>query len=154
MKKLNQYLKEAEALWMLGLLRVENLPEWASSILSSGIETEEVLQLAISLPNGDQDLGSLFENILKTNGRGDMSQVDALRLYAKQISKSILSEKISPINGANLIWDATLKAKQQGFHELDPFIYAASEMADRPADKELFENAIRAEAKIWGKLAW
>lgn len=150
MKKFNQYLKQAEALWVLGLLRVENLPEWASSVLSSEIEDKGVLQLAISSPNDDLDLGMLFESILKANGCGDMSYVDALRLYAKQISKSILSEKLSPINGANLIWHATIKAKQQGFHELDPFIYAASEMEDRPADKEFFENAIRAEAKLWG----
>jgi len=80
-----------------------------------------------------------------------MLKTDALRKYAKQIATSILTSEVSPLEGARLIWRATLKAGVQGFRELDGFIYAASELEDRPQDKELFEKAITEEAKRWSE---
>jgi len=149
MTVLSKYLTETEPLWVLGMLRPDKLPEWAASVLSAGIETEDILQLAVCSPNDHDCIRSLFEKILRSEGTEKMTIVDALKRYAAQVSRSILSENMSPREGARLIWDATLKARLPGFHELDPFIYAASEMDDRPLDKALFERAIRAEAKRW-----
>ena len=61
--------------------------------------------------------------------------------------------KVTAQDGAKEIWRATLKARIDGFHELDAFIYAASEMEDRPQERNLFEKAIMEEAKRWGNLA-
>jgi hypothetical protein len=50
------------------------------------------------------------------------------------------------LEGAKRIWQATLNAELNGFHDLDGFIYAASELEERPEDKALFEKAIIEEA--------
>src|SRR6266699_2922699 len=83
------------------------------------------------------------DELPEITGKRRMLKTDALRRYAKQISTSILTTEVSPFDGAKLIWRATLKAGVQGFHELDGFIYAASEMEDRPKEKGFFEKAIK-----------
>ncbi|NDP58212.1 MAG: hypothetical protein GZ090_02510 [Oxalobacteraceae bacterium] len=142
-------LSQLEAMWVLGLLLGEELPEHAASALEEGFDSEAILQLSICSPNEAEQIHQLFERILAEGGGGKMSKVDALKHYAKQISTSILSDKISPLEGAKLIWRATINSQEREFHELDSFIYAASEMEDRPEDKEFFEKAIREEAQRW-----
>lgn len=142
-------LTQAESMWVLGLLRPNELPDLAIAALSLGVESEAILQLAICSPEDTDESLQLFRQILKDGGGGKMSNVEALRHYAKKISASILSAEISPFDGARLIWEATINSKEREFHELDGFIYAASEMGDRPEDKIFFENAIRNEAKRW-----
>lgn len=145
-------IRDIEALWMLKVLRIEELPTWAESILSSGCDNEDIVQLAICSPNEIENIMMLFSKILKSEGGGSMSEIEALRRYAKLISAAILENEISPDKGAHLLWDATITAKQKNFHELDPFIYAASEMDSRPMDRDFFEKAILQEAKKWAEI--
>ncbi len=142
-------LIQIESMWVLGLLHNEELPELAASALAEGFESEGILQLAICSHDETEEIQKFFEQILAENGMGGMSKIEALKHYAKQISNSILSAEITPLDGAKLIWQATINAKERGFHDLDSFIYAASEMEGRPEDKEFFENAIREEARRW-----
>ncbi|WP_061540200.1 hypothetical protein [Collimonas fungivorans] len=144
-------LLQIEAMWVLGMLPSAELPKLARSALTDGFESEVILQLAICSPNETEQIQKFFKQILKNGGGGAMSKIEALRHYAKQISSSILSDKISPLDGANLIWRATINAQDREFHELDSFIYAASEMEERPDDKQFFDNAIREEAQRWVK---
>jgi hypothetical protein len=67
----------------------------------------------------------------------------------KAVSDSILAGEISPLEGAKRIWNATLAVNPHGWHELDAFIYAASEADSRPEDQEFFEKAIVEEARRW-----
>ena len=46
-------------------------------------------------------------------------------------------------------WEAALKTSDAKFHDVDAFIYAASEYEDRPEDCEFFKRAIRKEARRW-----
>lgn len=84
----------------------------------------------------------------------DLSEIDmkALERYASGISKLILAKAIKPLEGARLIWRATVRYRREGYHALDPFIYAESEAEDRPKEKEFFEKAIIEEAKTWASL--
>jgi hypothetical protein len=142
-------LKQAEALWLLGLLDTKTLPEMAMNALVNGNESDLMLKLAISSEDEIDFIERLFRQVLEEAGYGKMSNVDALRYYATQISISILSGDVSPLEGATLIWDASINIYDQihDYHELDGFIYAASEMVDRPSDKDFFEKAIIEEAK-------
>ena len=140
---------QAESMWLLGLLRNEELPDLAIDAISKGYESESTLQLAVCAKDDSEEIERLFRQMLVEGGGGGMSKIDALKHYAKQISSSILSEKTPPLEGARLIWDATLNAQVNNFHDLDSFIYAASEMEDRPSDKAFFEKAIIDEAKRW-----
>lgn len=143
--------KQAESLWLLGLFDTKALPEMAMNALANGYESELMLKLAICGEDEIDAIERLFRQVLQEAGYGKMSKVDALRFYATQISTSILSGDVSPLEGATLIWDASINVYDQihDFHELDGFIYAASEMPDRPSDKDFFEKAIIEEAKEW-----
>jgi len=140
---------DLESKWLLGFLRIEELPDIAASALANGFDSESILKLAICSKDEIEEIERLFMQVLKEGGGGTMSKVDALKHYAKQISASILTKETSPLKGATLIWNATLNAQVPNFHELDCFIYAASEIEDRPSDKEFFETAITEEAKRW-----
>jgi len=142
-------IKLAEARWVLGLTPIEELPALAENALADGIESESILRLAVCSVGEIDEITRLFKRILVEAGGGNMLKIEALKYYAKQIATQILSSEISPQQGVRLIWTATINAKEKDFHELDAFIYAASEMDDRPADKEFFEQAILEEAKRW-----
>src|SRR2546429_3242956 len=145
-------LEKIEALWVLGLLSADELPDLATKALAQGFKSKSLVELARCSTDETEEIRRLFDQSLREiTGKRKMLQTDALRHYAKQISVSILSKEASPLDGAKLIWRATVKARVEGFHELDPFIYAASEMEDRPQDKELFEKAIREEANRWSE---
>ena len=145
-------LKSIEALWVLGLISTDELPELAMQVMAQGLESKSLVELAGCSPSESDDIRRLFNQSLREiTGKRRMLKTDALRRYAKQISTSILTTEVSPFDGAKLIWRATLKAGVQGFHELDGFIYAASEMEDRPKEKGFFEKAIKEEAKRWSE---
>lgn len=145
-------LETAEALWALGMLPAEDLPDLAADAIARGIESEALVTLAGCSPQESQEITQLFEKYLKQKG-GGMLKTHALRMCAKIVSQQILESKVTAQDGAKEIWRATLKARIEGFHELDGFIYAASEMEDRPREGNLFEKAILEEARRWCNLA-
>jgi hypothetical protein len=145
-------LQIAEALWALGMLPTEDIPDLAADAIAQGIESEDLMKLAGCSPQEGQEIARLFDNCLKQKG-GGMSKMHALKLCAKMVSQQILESKVTAQDGAKEIWRATLKARIDGFHELDAFIYAASEMEDRPLERNLFEKAIIEEARRWCNLA-
>jgi hypothetical protein len=138
-----------EAKWVLGLLIPEAIPEIAQDALVEGASSPTVLELAICKPDEKDAISKLFLRYLAESGAGSMSKQDALRHYAREISASILSDKITAYDGAKLLWQASINAGETGFHEIDPFIYAASEMEERPNDWDFFVTAIRDEARRW-----
>jgi hypothetical protein len=143
------YFEPIMARWALGLIRSDELPDIAAGALSNVFESTSLLALAGRSQGETDEARKLFERALNELGHGVMSKTDALRIYAKITSTSILASEFTPLEGANRIWRAKRDSGVTGFHDLDPFIYAASEMEDRPEDKEFFERAIIEEAKRW-----
>jgi hypothetical protein len=142
-------LKSIQSRWTLGLIPVDDLPDIAAVAVSKGFESKSLLELA-GLSRGETDeVRKLFELALNELGQQVMSETDALKIYAKLVSTLILESEVTPLEGAKRIWRATVDARVEGFHDLDPFIYAASEMEDRHDDKPFFEKAIMDEAKRW-----
>jgi hypothetical protein len=125
------------------------IPSIAESALIKGETSPAILQLAVCKPSDKEEIIKLFRKFLVENGAGAMSKQDALRHYAKQISDLILSDKLTAYDGAKLIWRASINVRLNGFHDVDPFIYAASEMEERPNDRDFFVKAIRDEARRW-----
>jgi hypothetical protein len=144
-------LEIAEALWVLGMLPTEDLPDLAADAIAQGIKSVALVKLAECSSQESQEIEQLFDNFLTQKG-GSMAKMHALKLCAKVVSQQILESKVTAQDGAKEIWRATLKARIDGFHELDAFIYAASEMEDRPQDRNLFEKAIMEEARRWSNL--
>jgi len=143
-------LKSIQARWVLGLVPPEDLPRIATDLLCQGIESKSLVELA-GLARNEGGAPALFERALDELGCGAMEPTDALKRYAKAVSTSILASETSPLEGAKRIWRATLYEGSQGWHDLDPFIYAASEAESRPEDREFFERAIVEEARRWSR---
>jgi hypothetical protein len=147
--KTNFDLKGTEAFWTLGLIPVDDLPNLAADAIAQGFESKALIQLAGVAPVEAQEASSLFQKALWQLGLGTMLKTDALKHYAKEVSNRILNSEVTPLEGAKDIWRVALTTRITGFHDLDPFIYAASELEERPAEKDLFEKAIMEEAKRW-----
>ena len=134
---------------MLGLILPDDLPDIAANALSAGMESKSLVALAGLNGSETDEARKLFERALSELGCDSMEKVDALRNYARVVSVAMLKSELAPLEGAKQIWKATLNAEVENFHDLDPFIYAASELEDRPQDRALFEKAILDEAARW-----
>lgn len=137
-------LERAEALQMLGVLSKEELLQMAKDAVAEGCDDPAVTQLSICTLD---ELNAQFEKMKGQCDKDAMTMLGALRFYAKEISALILSGAMSPREGSNMLWRAQINSRMEDFHELDGFIYAASEMDDRPEDKAVFEEGILKEAK-------
>jgi len=67
-------------------------------------------------------------------------------LLARHVANDILSGARAPSDGAKEIWDLSV-APSTHMHELDAFVYWASEWDERPEDWPLMEKAIRCAAR-------
>jgi hypothetical protein len=147
-------LKSTQAQWVLGLIPSDDLPAIAGQALADGIESKSLIELAGLGRSEMQEARNLFERSLNELGCKSMEKAEALGRYAKIVSTLILASEVAPLEGAKRIWQATRKAGLNGFHDLDGFIYAASELEERPEDKALFEKAIIEEAKSWSSFEY
>ena len=145
-------LEEAEVLWLIGTLTAQELTEFACVALDRGIDSRSLRLLAGLSASEYSEAAGLFNDALDELGRTKLSKETALRFYVRLISEQIVSGEISPEKGARYIWTASVRANIQGFHEADPFIYAASEIESRPEDYEFFSTEIIKEARRWGAL--
>jgi len=142
-------LDVAQALWTLEMLPREEMPDIAIAALEARIDNIPVRMLAGLTADDLDDAENLFEEVLKYLGRGNLTKNDAACLYTQFISSQILRGDVEPYVGAKKIWEAALKTSDANFHNVDAFIYAASEYEDRPSDREFFNQEIQNEAKRW-----
>ena len=147
-------LKSIQAEWVLGLIPTNDLPDIAAKALSAGLESKALLLLAGLDGNETDEARKLFGQALIELGCQSMEKAEALGRYAKIVSTLILASEVAPLAGAKRIWQATRKAELNGFHDLDGFIYAASELEERPEDKALLEKAIIEEATSWSSFEY
>jgi len=142
-------LRGAIAAWVLGLLVADDLPTVATTALVDGLDNSWLRQLAgLSSPTMI-DASELLQRGLEECGRAIPDKRSAALQYASCVSRLILTRTITPSDGANAIWRASIAVGDTSFHELDLFIYASSEYEDRPADRPMFDGAIVNEATRW-----
>lgn len=142
-------LYELEACWRLGVISKNELPELGAKLMEEDLNSQELLDLALCPMDRLEETPELFEIYLRSVGHGSMSETEAALIYARCVSREILQEEIGPYEGAKKIWSVAIKVRREGFHDLDPFVYAASEYEDRPAERRFFEQAIVEEAGRW-----
>lgn len=88
-----------------------------------------------------------LENLFKSRSVDKMSISQALSIYARSVCAKIVDGSLPPIIGSDKISKVAIENAPDGYVELDPFIYASSEVESRPEDKAFFEDAILEEAK-------
>jgi hypothetical protein len=139
----------AKILWTLDLMPPENLPQVATELLTEGFDCEALRLLAGLTSIEGADVSNLFEQAMRELGVPPLSKREAVIGYTRLISDEILQGKIAPYDGAKKIWNVSIKLDTP-LHEVDPFIYAASEFEDRPKDRDYFTSEIVKEARQWG----
>ena len=140
-------INSAAAQWILGIIPNEQLPEIAMSAIEAGIDEPLLYTLANMRGNEVEKAAGVFVQILGNLGLNKVTKNESMLIYATDISRLILEKKIEPYTGAKNIWRAALKNFDNNFHDVDPFIYAASEYEDRPQDRKFFSKAILVEAQ-------
>lgn len=148
--KLSNSLHGSAILSALNILDEASLPALAARLVADGLESPALIELA-GIPTGNEsDIRRLFAGALVELGISIPDSHEALHGYAHDQSCSLLAGEISPYECAKAIWHACL-ASGVVCHDLDPFIYAASEFEDRSADRDFFSCAILEEARRWAK---
>ena len=142
-------LKYVQSLWLLGLFNNNELPQLAANLMQEGYSSDSLVKLAICAKDGTEEIRKCFEQVLIDLNMPTLSKQKALKEYGKHVLNLIIAGEIAPYDGAKNIWKTCIKHREVGDHEFDPFIYAASEMEDRPNDREFFEAAILNEARIF-----
>lgn len=137
--------------WLLAQLSRKELQETIQEVVDARQEGWLVLDGIEESLLTKEEIDNLIEEFLKVQNSGRLSKLEALKIYTTHIANQILSKTIEPYLGARAIWAASLKAKIAGYHGVDPFIYAASELEDRPRERVFFEAAIVEEAQQWMK---
>jgi hypothetical protein len=137
------------AMWVLGLLSAGDLSEAAQRALETGFDTNS-LRILAALPKAEYaEAPDLFVRCLHELDLEPLTRADAARKIANAVSKRILSGEETPRAAAEHLWDVSIRVGDPRFHDLDPFIYAASEMRSRPQDADFFNREIIREAKEW-----
>jgi hypothetical protein len=144
-------LRGAVAAWVLGFLQTDDLPQLAATALGEGLDNAALRQLS-GVTSADIDVGNeLLRRGLEESGWSVPDERTAAVQYAVCVSRLILSEDLTPYQGARAIWQASLSVGDRSFHDLDPFIYAAAEWEERPQDRRHFEQAVVEEARTWAE---
>jgi hypothetical protein len=147
--KFSECLLEVVAMLKAGLIRPSELPAVSQRLLECEDAPDLVGELATTDGAETRAVARLLAAIMDEAQVASPSDVDALRICARRISRSILSGEMGPAEGAAKLRRATLYVNARNFHELDGFIYAAREIEGRPGDAAFFDRAIVEEAKRW-----
>lgn len=133
---------------VLGVIRSDGLPAVAATALADGWDSPSLRVLAGS-PRSDPDVRSLFERALSELNVSLPTPREAVIVLANDIAASVLAGTVAPYDGAQRITELSLRLPEDAehLHELDTFIYAASEWDDRPEDANIFAEGVVSAAR-------
>ncbi len=139
-------LGEIEASYYLGDLDPEEMPGIALRALGAGYRGPALLELARMSNPTVANVGDLFEHALGEMGRPPLPKDEAGLRVARNIARKIVSGKVRPYEGAQLIW--TKVWNRCGRPErLTPFVGLASLYEADPERRPLHLKEIMARAE-------
>ncbi|MEJ2367729.1 MAG: hypothetical protein P8Z49_05125 [Acidobacteriota bacterium] len=133
-------LFEIAAQWVLGSLPSDGLPALATRCMEDGMDSESLRRLAGLLPSETTDARRLFQRALTELKAPVLDIAEATRILTVKFSRQIVQGELTPEEGANMIMHLSFQVSSKigNFHDLDPFVYAASELQSRPDDREIY----------------
>ena len=141
-------LAEACILWRMGELDSDSLPEVGQMALAEDIDSADIRTLSSLQRDESREAVKYFERICEEVWqRAPFSTQRPFKLFVQLVSRRILTKEIGAYDGARKIWEASLRAGKDDAKIADPFVYAASEMEERPTDRQFFVRAIESEAR-------
>lgn len=142
-----KYMRSAD---LLKIIRSDEIVKLAGTLLEEPVN-EDLLALslcdAVDLDCINRNKLSLYANL----GLLSITKLEALEYYAFIICQQISNVEINPLTGSEKISLVAMLNSPEGYHSLDPFIYATSEAEDRPEDASFFSSAVLKEANIFIK---
>jgi hypothetical protein len=144
-------LSVAQAAHLLKLDSPGDLIRVAESAVLAGLASPSLLALAGLVRSEEGEAPELFARALSELKMADVTAKAAALLLARIVCTGIVVGTLPPYEGARLIWRIARRVSDADFHELDGFIYAASEYEDRPEDREHFSTEILSEARRWAQ---
>jgi hypothetical protein len=139
--------KGLAASYRLGLIGSTDFRNLAGNVNSGPFFSERLLKIYL-MNNFDENMDNEI-NIFINDEMGIDSVEKALECYVVFISLKIKSDPSFSLDGANMIWTASIKSGIKNTHDFDTFIYAASEIPSRPEMASKFIEDIQLEAKSW-----
>lgn len=143
----NDTLEMLAAEAALGLGDAERLTRDAVELLTAGFDSPALVALAGLSGDDTSEARALRDRAMAEMSIATPSQREATILLAREVARKIVDGDLPPYDGAERIWSLTLRVHPERIHDLDPFVYAASEWESRPGDRPFFENAIMNEAR-------
>lgn len=140
-------LQLAASKWVLGAVGAESLPESATAALVAGCDSPSLRRLAGLSGQADIETTRLFETTLSELGLTVPIAREAVMMLSHELANMIVTGAIAPYEGAKQIWELTLRVPQERISQLDSFVYAASEWAERPAHRNVLAEGIVAAAQ-------
>jgi hypothetical protein len=140
-------LEVAASKLLLGLISSGDVSGFAADALADGCDSPSLRLLAGSTGIQDDEVRFLLAQALTETDSPALKSHAAVVRLAREISMQLLRGNLSAYDGAKQIWELTLRVPEEHFPELDSFVYAASEWAERPKDRKLFNEGIVAAAK-------
>lgn len=120
------------ALWALGRLRSEQIPEIATDWLANGLDSPSLRRLAgVSAPVMSE-VGPLFERALTELRVVTPQKSEALMRLARHYAQQIVDGTVSPYDGARKLWWDVANEVEKPSQLLLSFVGAASELDDLP----------------------
>jgi hypothetical protein len=117
-------------------------PDAATAALRDGLDSGALRLLAGTDGADGPEARRLLDRALAELGVPAPSPSGAVALLAREACAAIVAGDLAPHEGAERIWDLTLRAPDERLPELDPFVYAASEWRERPADRADFDAGV------------
>ena len=136
------------ACFELGVLCVSDLREFAIAHLEEPIDPL-ILEMSLCDKTDSECIRLAALRLFDEHGYGDIAREHLLRIVTIHVCNKIVAGSVAVKEGARIIVDARTQARLHDFHEVDPFVYALSEMEERPQDEAFFTGALMEEAKEW-----
>lgn len=138
-------ISTAQALWKLGHLPAEKLPDVANRALKEGLDGQALRELAGLRNPAWRDAETSFERALREVELPDISRREAGLQIAKSIATEIITGAIEPYDGARKIWGVWEDSGRPD--ELAVFVGLASEYEDDPKRQREYNGDMVSEAK-------
>lgn len=141
--------RESLSWWALGFIDSTRLQAVAASGLEEGVDSPALRALAgLEASESAQAVTFLKQAATELNLRWPGKR-DAAQHLAQVLSLTMVNGELDPLEGARKLSEISRAVDLAGFHDLDAFVYADSEVEDRPEDRDLFVESILSEARRW-----
>ena len=142
-------LRTLQARWRLGMIRSDELPELATELLTGGIDSPAIVELAGLLRPTFWEASPVVERAFREGQLAPVSREEALWRIAYATARDILDGEVTPREGATTLWYICTDLDMP--EPLRYFVYLGADYGEGPREPEeqaaWFDERIRETAQ-------